>query len=49
MERRIAEALRDTTRTTDEAIEISRDDLMGNNAALNRFLSSLDFAKKLER
>jgi tight adherence protein B len=48
MERRIAEALRDTTRTTDEAIQISRDDVMANNAALNRFLSSLDFAKKLE-
>lgn len=49
LDRRIAEALRDTTRTPDEAIQISRDDLMGNNAALNRFLSSLDFAKKLER
>jgi tight adherence protein B len=48
MERRIAEALRDTTRSTDEAIQISREDLMANNAALNRFLSSLDFAKKLE-
>jgi len=48
MERRIAEALRDTNRTADEAIQISREDLMGNNAALNRFLSSLDFAKKLE-
>lgn len=48
MDRRIAEALRDTTRTTDEAIQISRDDVMANNAALNRFLSSLDFAKKLE-
>jgi tight adherence protein B len=48
MERRITEALRDTTRTTDEAIQISRDDVMANNAALNRFLSSLDFAKKLE-
>jgi tight adherence protein B len=48
MERRIAEALRDTTRTTDEAIQISREDLMANNAALNRFLSSLSLAKKLE-
>jgi tight adherence protein B len=48
MERRIAEALRDTTRTTDEAIQISREDLMANNAALNRFLSSVSLAKKLE-
>jgi tight adherence protein B len=48
MDRRIAEALRDTTRTTDEAIQISRGDLMANNAALNRFLSSLSLAKKLE-
>lgn len=48
LDRRIAEALRDTTRTTDEAIQISRGDLMANNAALNRFLSSLSLAKKLE-
>jgi tight adherence protein B len=48
MERRIAEALRDTTRTTDEAIQISREDLMANNAVLNRLLSSLSFAKRLE-
>lgn len=49
MERRLAEALRDTTQSADEAIQISREDLMANNAALNRFLSTLDFAKKLER
>lgn len=48
LDRRIAEALRDTTRTVDEAIQISREDLMGNNPALNRFLSTLNFAKKLE-
>jgi tight adherence protein B len=48
LDRRLAEALRDTTRTPDEAIGISRVDLMANNAALNRFLSTLDFAKKLE-
>src|SRR5215813_7763307 len=48
MEQRIAEALRDTTRTTDEAIQISREDFMSRNATLNRFLSSLDFAKRLE-
>ena len=48
MERRIAEALRDTTRTADDAIQISREDVMADNAVLNRFLSSLDFAKKLE-
>ena len=49
MESRIAEALRDTARTTDEAIQISRDDMMSSNAALNRFLSSIDLAKRLER
>ena len=48
MERRIAEALRDTARTTDEAIQISRDDMMSSNATINRFLSSLDFARRLE-
>jgi tight adherence protein B len=48
MEQRIAEALRDTTRTTDEAIQISREDLMSHNATLNRLLLSLDFAKRLE-
>lgn len=48
MERRIAEALRDTARTTDEAIQISRDDTMSSNATINRFLSSLDFARRLE-
>ena len=48
MERRIAEALRDTARTTDEAIQISREDMMSSNATINRFLSSLDFARRLE-
>lgn len=49
MEQRIAEALRDTTRSTDEAIQISREDLMSHNPTLNRLLSSLDFAKRLDR
>ena len=49
MERRIAEALRDTSRTTDEAVNISRDDLMGENESLNRVLNTLNLAKKLER
>ena len=48
LDQRIAEALRDTTRTADEAIQISREDLMGNNATLNRVLTSLNVAKKLE-
>lgn len=48
LEQRVAEALRDTTRSTDEAIQISREDLMGNNATLNRVLTSLNVAKKLE-
>lgn len=48
LDQRIAEALRDTTRTADEAIQISREDLMGKNATLNRVLSSLNVAKKLE-
>ena len=48
LDQRIAEALRDTTRTADEAIQISREDLMGNNATLNRVLTSLNIAKKLE-
>lgn len=48
LDQRIAEALRDTTRTADEAIQISREDLMGNNATLNRVLTSLNIARKLE-
>ena len=48
LDQRIAEALRDTNRTADEAIQISREDLMGNNATLNRVLTSLNVAKKLE-
>jgi tight adherence protein B len=48
MERRIAEALRDMNRTTDEAIKISRENMISNNATINRLLSPLDFAKRLE-
>jgi tight adherence protein B len=48
MEQRIAEALRDTARTTDEAVQILREDMMSSNATINRFLQSLDFAKRLE-
>ncbi len=48
MERRIAEALRDTTSSPDEAIQISREDLMASNPTINRLLSSLDVAKRLE-
>jgi len=48
MEQRIAEALRDPSRTTEEAIQIVRDDFMSSNATLNRLLSSLHFAKRLE-
>ena len=48
MERRIAEALRDTGRSTDEAVGIARDDVMSSNATIDRFLKSMDFAKRLE-
>jgi tight adherence protein B len=47
MERRVAEALRDTTRSPDEAIQILREDLMASNVTINRLLSSLNIAKKL--
>src|ERR1051325_4269982 len=47
MEQRIKEALRDT-RPTDEVIQISREDIMSHNATLNRLLSSVDYAKRLE-
>lgn len=49
IDRRIAEALRDTSRPTDEAIKISRDGSMGTNETLNRILNTLNLAKKLER
>jgi Flp pilus assembly protein TadB len=48
LQQRVAEALRDVTRTSDEAIKISRDDLMGENVALNRVLNALNLAKRLE-
>lgn len=47
MERRVAEALRDATRSPDEAIQILREDLMASNVTINRLLSSLNVAKKL--
>jgi len=49
LEQRIAEALRDTTRTPDEAIQLSRDTLMSRNPTIDRFLSSLHVAQKLEK
>ena len=51
LERRVAEALRDGTRPTDETIQISRDDLMSSNATIN--LDPLDtdavLAERAER
>jgi tight adherence protein B len=49
MEQRIAEALRDTSRTTDDAVQISREGLMSSNEKLNQILSSIDLAKRLEQ
>ena len=49
LQQRVAEALRDVNRTSDEAIKISRDDLMGENVALNRVLNALNLAKRLEK
>ena len=48
LERRVADALRDTARPIDEAIQISREDLMARNPTINRLLSSIDIAKRLE-
>lgn len=50
LQQRVAEALRDSeVPSLDETIQITRDDSIGGNPAINRLLSSLDFAKKLER
>ena len=49
LQQRVAEALGDLGSSEDPIIQISRDDSIGGNPAINRLLSSLDFAKKLER
>jgi tight adherence protein B len=48
LQQRVAEALQESsTLSLDEALQITRDDALSGNATLNRFLSSLDFVRKL--
>ena len=47
---RVAEALReDSTRSIDEAIQITREDSIGGYPLINRLLSSLDLTRKLDQ
>jgi tight adherence protein B len=49
LEQRVAEALQESESASfDETIQITRDDSIGGNPAINRLLSSLDFAKRLD-
>ena len=49
LEQRVAEALQESESVSfDETIQITRDDSIGGNPAINRLLSSLDFANKLD-
>jgi tight adherence protein B len=48
MERRLVEALRDNIKSPDEPVQLLRNDAMAGNETLNRILSSLDLAKKLD-
>jgi len=49
LEQRVAEALRESDTGSLDAIQITRDDSIGGNPTINRFLSSLDFVKRLDR
>ena len=48
LEQRVAEALEAAT-SADGTVQISREDSIGGPQAVNRLLSSLDFAKKLDQ
>ncbi len=48
LQQRVAEALRGLT-SSDEAIQISRDDSIGGHPVINRLLSSLDFIKRFDQ
>jgi len=50
LQQRVAEALReDSTRSFDEAIQITREDSIGGYPLINRLLSSLDLTRKLDQ
>jgi tight adherence protein B len=48
LEQRVAEALRESEGGLDEGIQITRADSIGGNPFINRLLSRLDLAKKLD-
>ncbi len=49
LEQRVAEALRESTASFDEGIQITRQDSIGGSPFINRLLSTLDLIKKLDR
>ena len=49
LQHRVAQALQGLGGTSDEPIQISRDDSIGGHPIINRLLSSLDFIKQLDR
>jgi tight adherence protein B len=49
LQQRVAEALQDSSGSSNEVVQISREDTIGGNPTINRLLSSLDFIKKLDQ
>ncbi len=48
LQRRVAEALQ-SSRSSDDLVQISRDDTIGGSPTINRLLSSFDFIKSFDR
>lgn len=48
LQQRVAQALQET-RSSDEFVQLAREDSIGGSPSINRLLSSLDFVKKLDR
>jgi len=49
LQQRVAEALQDSEKTTQEPVQISRIDSIGGSETINKLLSNLDFVKKLDQ
>ena len=49
LQQRVAEALQDSEKTTQEPVQISRGDSIGGSETINKLLSNLDFVKKLDQ
>ena len=49
LQQRVAEALQESLRSSDEVVGISRRDSIGGSPAINRLLARLDFVEKLDK